>query len=293
MKFAYFPGCAAGHGTSIEYDSSARVLAQRLGIELIELKEASCCGTPVESSHGLWLSLAVRNLALAERQKLDLVTVCSGCFVTFRKAIEEMEAYPDLNAKVNDILSTFSLEYKGKTKIRHLLDVVVNDFGLKALGKEVKTPLRGLKVAPYYGCWLLRPPEITKIDDHILDGLIDVLGAESIAYGDRSKCCGGPLLLADEKAALTLAKDRLTNAKFDGANCIVTACPLCHFMLDAQQHRIEKTYSVKIGLPVLHFTQLVGLALGIDPEHLKLSQNCVSTKRMLNTLNSAATKGNS
>lgn len=232
------------------------------------------------------MPLAARDLALAEKKKLDLVTICSGCYLTFSRANEELAANSVLKNKMNQALTLMNLEYKGKVKIRHMLDVVVNDLGIRALVTKMKMPLRGLRVAPFYGCQLLRPPEMSMFDEpespHLLEDLVCALGAEAVDYRERVKCCGGPLYMADEKVALALARECLAGAKSAGANCITTACPLCHFMLDAQQSRVESLYSAKVGLPVLHFTQLIGMALGISPKRLKMSQNMVSTKNMAN-----------
>jgi len=286
MRFAYFPGCASKHSTTTEYDFSARALAVELGIDLVELEGANCCGMPLKpAGQDVWLPLAARDLALAERKNLDIVTICSSCLLTFSKANKEITENPALKDRVNQALGRMGLEYNGGVKVRHLLEAIVNDLGVQTLAARMKMPLRGLKVAPFYGCHLLRPPEkipFTELEHpHLLEDLIRALGAETVEY--RERCCGGPLYLLDEKTSVVLAGDCLMGMKSAGANCIVTACPLCHFMLDAQQSKVEKLRSTKIEIPVLHFTQFIGLALGVDPKKLKMSQNLVSTKKLVDT----------
>ncbi len=289
MKFAYYPGCAS-RTTATEYDLSTRALANKLGIELVDLEDASCCGMSVTESvsHNLWVSLLARNLALAEAKGLDLITTCSVCYLNLAKASERLRTDIQTKAKANEALSEFGLKYTGKAKVRHLIDVLVHDLGFEALGKSVTKPLKGLRAAPFYGCQLIRPPEITKFDDperpKLFDELIGAVGAESIDYVYKTKCCGGVLYILDVDLAKLLAKECLLDAKLSGADCMVTACPICHYMLDAHQLNIERDYSTRIELPILHFTQLVGLGLGVDPSELGTERNCVSTEELLKKL---------
>ncbi|MFQ6076421.1 MAG: CoB--CoM heterodisulfide reductase iron-sulfur subunit B family protein [Candidatus Bathyarchaeia archaeon] len=289
MRFAYFPGCAS-RTTATEYDASTRALCQRLGIELVDMEDASCCGLSITESvsHDLWVSLLARNLSLAEQKGLDLISTCSICSLNLSKAEDRLRGDPETRSRVNDILSKFGLKYTGEAKVRHLIDVIVHDIGFDALKEKMVRPLNGLKAAPFYGCQLIRPPEITRFDNperpHLFDDLINAVGAESVDYVYKTKCCGGVLYLIDVELAQSLAKECLLDAKYSGADCMVTACPICHYMLDAHQLNIEKNNATRIDLPVLHFTQLLGLALGISPDDLKLTQNCVATEGILRSL---------
>lgn len=289
MRFAYFPGCAS-RTTTPEYDASTRALCQRLGIELVDMEDASCCGLSITESvsHNLWVTLLARNLALAEQKGLDLISTCSICTLNLAKAKERLRSDHETMSRVNDVLSGFGLKYTGETRVRHLIDVIVHDVGIDALKEMTVRPLRGLRAAPFYGCQLIRPPDITRFDDperpHLFDDLIEAVGAEAVDYLYKTKCCGGVLYLIDVELAQSLAKECLLDAKLSGASCVVTACPICHYMLDAHQLNIERDNATRIDLPVLHFTQLLGLALGVSPEELRFSQNCVPTEGLLKAL---------
>jgi heterodisulfide reductase subunit B len=184
-----------------------------------------------------------------------------------------------LRRKVNEALIE---KYDGNTKPKHLLEVIVKDFGLPKLAEKVKKPLK-IKAVPYYGCLLTRPendfdsPENPKS----LDSLISILGAEPVPYYYKTKCCGGPILLTNEKVALGLARDLFVMAKETGADCMVVTCPMCHLMLDAKQKAVESTYNIRIDLPVIYFTQLMGLAMGLDPNELGLSKHFVPVDTLI------------
>lgn len=283
MKYSYYPGCTL-HASTKEYDMSTRAVCEKIGIELEELPDWNCCGALGAFSYNYFLSVALpaRNLALVEKKKLTLAAPCNACFHNLAKANKLLKENDDLKKRINDVMD---FPYHGTAEIRHLLDIIVNDVGLEAVAKSVTKPLKGLKVVPYYGCLIVRPTEVAKFDDQenpqSLDNLLKALGAEVLPYPMKVKCCGASLVVSDEDLAFQLTKNILQTAKDVGANCVAVTCPLCHTNLDAYQGDIESRYNVALGLPVLYFTQIMGLAFGIDPKTLGLDKNMVPTHNII------------
>jgi len=290
MKYAYFPGCTI-HSSAREYQISCDAVSKVLGVELIEIPEWNCCGS-VDAVYAcnpvLSVSLATRNLALAEKMKMDIVTLCSACFLTLSRVNRMLNKDVKLKGQINDVLNEIGLNYNGEVKVRHYLDVLINEVGLQKISENVKIPLKGLKVAPYYGCMLVRTPEIANFDarEHptSIDKIIETVGATNVDYPDKTRCCGASLMVTKEKIAMEMTKNLLLDAKNVGANCIVTPCPMCHFNLDARQKDIESTFHIDISLPVLHITQVIGLSFGLNPDELGLKMNCVSPAKLLSNL---------
>jgi len=282
--YTYFPGCSA-EATAIGLGLSVQAIAKPLDMELIELEDWTCCGsTPYGSLDELEsICVAARNLALAEKTGLDLVTPCSSCFITLYQADIKLKDHPQLMLQINEALAVANLEYHGNLRVRHLTEVLVNDITPEVITTKVKRPLNGLKVAPYYGCQLVRPdygfdnPEFPQS----LDRLVECLGAEAVPFPLKNRCCGGSLIIPEEDLALGLLRKLLDNALENGAQCIVTPCPLCQTNLDAYQSRVNSKFKTHYHLPVLFITQLIGLALGIDPESLGLNTNLVSPSEVL------------
>ncbi len=286
MKYyAYFPGCST-KATGIGLDLSAQAIAKPLDIELIELEDWTCCGsTPYGSLDELEsVPVAARNLALAEKTGLDLVTPCSSCFITLYGANLHLQEDSQLMEQVNEALAVVNLEYHGEVRVRHLTEVLVNDVTPEVIAAKVQRSLNGLKVAPYYGCQLVRPdygfddPESPRS----LDRLVTSLGAEAIPFPLKNRCCGGSLIISEERLALGLIRKLLDSALENGAQCIVTCCPLCQLNLDAYQGRVNSEFKTKFNLPILFIWQLIGLALGIDAKSLGLNTNIVSPSPVLN-----------
>lgn len=289
MKYAYYPGCVAKSSAPELYDSTAQV-AQKLGIELVELTSASCCGAGVvnEGDPFLNIMLNARTLAMAENMGLDLLTICSTCQGVMCQVKCQLDNDPNLLAKTNEALSKINMRYEGKVRIKHFLWALIEDYGLSKIEQQVVKPLRGLKVAPFYGCYILRPSEALGFEDHekptSLERLISALGAEAVHYDGETKCCGFPILFVQRETAFEMAANYLNNAKQEGAGFMVTPCPLCHISLDIYQNKAAKKIKVKINLPVLHLSQMVGLALGLEPKKLGFSRHLVSTERVLHVL---------
>lgn len=283
MKYTYFPGCSL-KGTGKSYEESLLPVFEALGIEIQELDDWNCCGATaymaVDESSAF--SLAARNLALAEKTEDDLLAPCSGCYLVLQKAGKYCKEYPKVGKEVGESLKKAGLDYSGKTKVRHPLDVLTNDIGLEAVKNKVKKPLKGLKIAPYYGCQIVRPYSTF---DHqayptTMDRLLETLGATVIDYPLKTKCCGGSLTGTLPEAGLGLSYMLLKEARKRGADMVAVLCPLCQFNLDAFQGNIKKQYE-NVSIPVVYFTQLMGLAFGIPRTRLGLSRHIVPVKEAL------------
>ncbi|ACV62229.1 CoB--CoM heterodisulfide reductase [Desulfofarcimen acetoxidans DSM 771] len=281
MRYAYYPGCC-DHTSAKEYDISTRAVCKALGIELMEIPDWSCCGsTPGHStSHLLGIALSARNLALVEEMGLDCTASCAACYQRLAMANVEMKNDTQLCEKINHITGK---PYRGGVKVKSILEVIAEMNQSQILAKVVKS-LKNLKIAVYYGCLMVRPRDI-QIDDPenptIMDNLLQNLGAQTLEWNYKTECCGAALAMSNEDIVLKLANKILADAKSAGANCIVTACPLCHFNLDMRQKKVNKAYETDYNLPVFYFTQLVGLALGIKPEALCLRDHFIDTKHIL------------
>ena len=283
-SYTYFPGCSS-EATAVGLDISTRAIAEVLGMELKELEDWNCCGsTPYGSLDELEsIVVAARNLALAEKTGLDMVTPCSSCFVTLNKARVHMMEKPQLKAKVNEALAAANLEYKGTVKVRLLIEALLSDISKGTIASKVKNPLKGLKVAPYTGCQEVRPrfgfdnPE----NPVALDSIVEATGAEVVPYPSKCKCCGGSAVIAEEGLTLELMYRLLDDAAKNGAQCIVTPCPLCQMNLDAYQGKVNSKYNTKFDLPVLFVTQLIGVAIGLKKNQLGLKKNIVNPDKVL------------
>jgi len=284
MNYTYFPGCTS-HSTAKEYDESTRAVCAHLGMALKELEDWNCCGATAIASQSHLASLAVplRNLALAEAAGGgDIAVACNACFVALRKAQGAWED-PRFRPKLTEALAAGNRTYNGGARVRHLLDILLRDLGLAALKERVTRPLEGLKVAPYYGCQLVRPDagfssteQPTELDD-----LLAALGAEPVRYDNKTRCCGGALITTKEPVALGLNEDLLAEAQDRGADCIAVACPMCQLNLEGYQGKINARFGRSYRMPVLFFTELMGLALGLAPQKLGMGRHLVSARPVL------------
>jgi heterodisulfide reductase subunit B len=284
MKYTYYPGCSV-LATAKHYQESIDAIAGPLGIELEELDDWNCCGATAYMSVKELMSFAIsaRNLALAEKFHRDIVTPCSACFTVLNKTNQYFAEYPDLRKKIGITLEAGGLSYSGNLTVRHILDVVVNDVGNEKLASLVTKPLEGLKVAPYYGCQIVRPGvDFDDPDDpQCMDRMIEALGATAIEYSMKSKCCGASLMGTQENLALRLCKNLLLEAERNGADCIITVCPLCQMNLDVYQGKVNKLFGTKFNLPVLYFTQLIGMAIGVPEKTLGFQRLAVKSTKTL------------
>ncbi|CAA7600255.1 Cysteine-rich domain protein [Acididesulfobacillus acetoxydans] len=284
MSYAYYPGCSL-HATAREYDESTRAVFENLGIGLREIEDWNCCGATALPSTSYLFSLVVpsRNLALAEEAGEDVAVACNSCFVTLRRAKSVYEENPLWRAKIQEAMGAIGRSFTARVQIRHVLDIVVNDVGLDRIAETVRRPLQGLKVVPYYGCQIARPknefahPELPTE----MDRLLEVLGAEVLRYDHKTKCCGGALMTTKPEAVLELEKELLGEAYLRGAEAMVVSCPLCQFNLDAYQDKVNKRFQTNYHIPVIYFTQLLGVAQGIAPKKLGLKRNLVPLRGLL------------
>ncbi|MBP0016446.1 MAG: CoB--CoM heterodisulfide reductase iron-sulfur subunit B family protein [Cyanobacteria bacterium SBLK] len=294
LQYAYFPGCVA-QGACRELYMSTAALTQSLDIQLIELKKAACCGsgTYKEDSQLLEDTVNARNIALAESLNLPLLTHCSTCQGVIGHADERLkeakESDPDYFDRVNGFLKKEGCSpYQGTTEVKHLLWVLVGDYGLEALAERVTRRLTGLNCAAFYGCYLLRGQKLLP-DDRLnpvsMENIFRTVGANPIYYRGRTQCCGWPISSYAAEESFSLAGKHLLEAIEAGADCLVTPCPLCHLNLDSRQPEVEGVIGRKLGIPILHLPQLVGLALGLEPEALGLDKHIVSTRSVLSIIN--------
>ena len=283
IRYAYWPGCVARGGCPELYESMARV-AEVLELELIELHEASCTGFGVLSEQNPELAdtLNCRTFAMAEKLGLPLLNICSTCQGVMSAANYKVQNDPAYLARINASLAEEGLYYSGNVEVKNFLWALVEDIGLDALRKKVTRPLTDLWMAPFYGCYILRPSQQLGIDsdkprDTYLEQVIEACGASPVDYYGKTKCCGFPIVTMNRRNSLSMAGDHLLEAKGKGADAMVTPCPLCHLNLDGQQPAAAGIKKQAIGLPVLHLPQLVGLALGLSPKELRLNRHVVST----------------
>ena len=288
LKYMLFLGCVIPYRIG-SYEISARKVAEKLVIELVEMPEYNCCGLPLDPvSHDLMLTLATRNLCLAEQKNLPIMTLCTGCAGTLRKVNKTLQEDKKMREKVNGYMKEIGLEFKGTTKVSHIIQVLVEDVGFERIKDTIERPLTNLKVAEHNGCHVLRPAKYIGFDDPenpvMLKRLIETTGATCLDYMDETECCGAPIIGVNDQIPLQLAREKLDHIRAVGAQAMITVCPFCHMMYDTNQPRIERTFNETFGIPVLHYTQLLGLAMGFSPEELAIDQLRVNASKILNQL---------
>jgi len=284
-QYLIFLGCAIPYRVSA-YEISARKVLQKLGVELVEMPEFNCCGLPLDPvSHEMMLILAARNLALAEQKGLDIIALCPGCAGTLKKVNKMLKEDKALREEINKHLKESGLEFKGTVNAKHIMQVLIEDVGLEKIKDSVVKPLTMLKVAEHNGCHILRPKEYIGFDDpedpQTLKTLIEATGATCLDYMDETECCGAPSVGVSDKVALQLARDKLNHVKQVSAEALITICPFCHIMYDTNELRIEKMFNETYGIPILHYPQLLGLAMGMSPEELAFNELRVDTSKII------------
>ncbi len=277
MKFALFLGCNIPARVP-QYERSARAVLETLKVDLVGLRDFNCCGYPLRN-FDLKTSLffSARNLALAERQGLDVLTLCQCCFGTLKKAAHLLAGNGDLKKEVNAFLAKEKLAYEGKAEVKHLLSLLHRDIGEPVLKEKVKSGFKDLKVAAHYGCHALRPSEVMQFDDPVapslLDALVSLTGAKSVDWSQKLECCGAPLLGVNDDLSMRLTAGKLADAKQAGAQYLSVACPWCQLQFDGVQKRMEAEGRTDADLPSILYPQLLGLAMGLSGEALGLSEN--------------------
>jgi heterodisulfide reductase subunit B len=282
MKYLYYPGCSL-EGTALEYNLSTQALMARMGVELVELTDWTCCGASAAESTNFLLSLALpaRNLAMAEKmnETEDLLVPCSACYLNLKKVNEKIRKEPALLDRTNQVLSAEQLELRGQVQVRHLLDVIVRDFGPDTIQPLVKVPLEELCIAPYYGCQCLRPYPV--FDDpetpHSMEPLLTAAGARIHPWEMGGKCCGASHMNTKMEVGLALVTAILKAAK--GADAIVTVCPMCQMNLEGYQKKISRASHEDLSISILYLPQLLGLALGLSQHDVRLDLNLAVTDK--------------
>ena len=280
MKFAYYPGCSA-QSTCKELNVSTRLVAAKLGIELVELVSAACTGSREvrAANRDLFLALNARIMAQAEELGLPLMTICNTCTLNFFDAKKMLADDPEAHARVNEMLVEAGLTYKGEVEVSHFLWVLLEEIGADRLRELVVRPLNGLKVGAFYGCHIVRPPAhfgfVESRNVRSIETLNEILGCQSVDYSGRVECCGFHTAAGNEKIAVKLSGRHVQSAKDGGAQALVTPCPLCHTVLDTFQSEMERDLEARLDMPILHLPQLVGLAMGLSPKELGMDNHMV------------------
>lgn len=283
MKYVYYPGCSL-EGTALEYDASTRAVMARLGADLVELDDWTCCGASAADTVSYLLSMVLpaRNLARVQSMQdgTDILVPCSACYLNLRKVEDHIRKEEGLLDQINEVLGVEGLSYKGGVRSRHLLDVLATDMGAERIKERVQYSLGGLRVAPYYGCQALRPYRV--FDDpeepRSMEPLLEALGAEVHPWTMGARCCGAGLMTTKKEAALDAVGNLLRAA--EGADCIVTVCPMCQMNLEAYQKKVSRKQGRDLTMSVLYLPQLMGMAFGLLESDLKIDMNFVVTPRL-------------
>ena len=290
LKYLLFLGCTIPlRKSTISYEVSARKVLEKLGVEIVEMPEFNCCGFPVgHVSNDLMLTLAARNLCLAEREGLNIVTFCPGCFSTLHRANETLKEENKLAEKINGYLKEIGMKFKGEANVKHIIRVLVDDVGIEKIKEKIQKPLDKLKVTEHNGCHIMRPKREIGFDDPenptTFKNLIEITGAECLDYMGETCCCGATILSVNDKIPLQLAGEKLRHIKEVGAQAIITSCPTCHLMFDFSQPMIERAVKETFKIPVIYYSQLLGLAMGIKPDELAFGGLRVSASGVLDNI---------
>lgn len=250
------------------------------------MPEFNCCGLPVDPiSHDMMMVLAARNLCLAEQEELSIMTLCPGCNGTLHKVNRILKENDKVMERINSFLGIDGKEFRGNIEVKHLIQVLIEVVGVERIKEKIVNHFNGLKVAEHYGCHILRPTEYMNLDSAenptVLKRLIEPTGAECLDYVNKTECCGYPIIAINENIPFQLARDKLKHIKEAGADALVTICPSCYLAFDINQSRIEKLFNEKYGIPVLHYPELLALALGTKPDELMLKDHRVKIPKTI------------
>jgi len=286
MIYAYYPGCSL-ECNAAAYDISVRTVADLLDIKLVEIDDWNCCGATEYFTQNELAACAViaRNLALVDPKIDRLMAPCAACYLNLKKTDKLMADHPDLGEKVNLCLAAGGLNYQaGRVAVRHVLDVIVDEIGERAIRDKVVRPLTGLRVAPYYGCQVVRPIDNGDNPEYPMkmDRLFTWLGAEVVDYPVKAHCCGGHMTQISEPQAFELIRRLLQSAADYRADMILCMCPMCQLNLDGYQARVNGYFGTDFRLPIMYFTQMLGIAFGIEPQRLGFGKELVAAMPVLN-----------
>jgi heterodisulfide reductase subunit B len=281
MSYVFYPGCSL-ESTAKSYHVSTKAVARALGLDLPELPDWICCGSTAAHQSNPLLSLALPAKNLLAASGKTMAVCCAACYSRLKVANDRIANDPGARSQVADALGS---DYDGSTPVKHLLEILRDEVGLDEIARRVPKPLTGLRVAAYYGCLLLRPPDIMRFDDPenptLLDNVLAAAGAEPLQWPHKTECCGASYSITKVEIVQRLSYDILAMARDSGADCVAAACPLCQLNLDMRQREIEVRFGDRLGLPVLYFTQLLGLALGLKPNELGLGSLIVDPMPLL------------
>jgi heterodisulfide reductase subunit B len=288
MKFALQRCC----GTSIylkQYESSTDAVLRALGVEIVDIKQFSCCGYPLKNfRYRAYLLSSARNLSLAEKEHLNIMTMCNCCYGSLKHADQILKEHLLERNEINASLNKEGLEYTGAVTVRHVLDILHVEIGIEGIREKIKKRLDGVQIATHYGCHLLRPRQVAQFDNPAapskFDDLVEVTGAKSISWREKLECCGSPLWGINDELSLDLTESKILDAKRSGADFLCVACPFCQLQFDRVQRILHSRRGTDHTIPSILYTQLIGLALGIDIETLGIDKNEIDSTGILRYL---------
>ena len=276
MKYALFLGCNIPVRVK-QYDLSARAVLDMLNVDVVDVRDFNCCGYPVRNiDFKSFVLFSARNLALAEKQDLNMMTLCKCCYGSLKKADHLMKEEPVIRDEINAILAKEGLKYRGNIEVKHFLSVLYNDIGPETVKKRISRSFKDLRIATHYGCHALRPSDITEFDNPVapvlFDKLVEATGAKSIDWALKLDCCGAPLLGVNDELSMKLTEKKLADGKESGADFLCVACPYCQMQFDGVQQMITSMHG-RHHLPSILYPQLLGLAMGLNQDVLGIKMN--------------------
>ena len=277
MKYALFLGCQIPARVN-HYDLSTRAVLSRLDVKLVDIRQFNCCGYPMRNmDKKAFLLSSVRNLALAEKEGLDMLVLCKCCYGSLKKAEHLMKEDGNLQGEIKELLSENALKYEGKVRVKHFLSVLYHDVGIEAIKSRISKRYKGVKIATHYGCHALRPSKITEFDDPVaptlFDNLVEVTGAKSVDWTSKLECCGAPLMGINDDVSMGLTRKKLTDSAKAGADYLCTACPYCQIQFDTVQKMMVSNNGNGEHLASIIYPQLLGICMGIDEQSLGINMN--------------------
>jgi heterodisulfide reductase subunit B len=277
MKYALFLGCQIPAHLN-QYEASARAVSKRLGVDLVDIKQFNCCGYPVRNlDFKTFILFSGRNLALAAKEQLNLMSLCKCCYGSLKKADHLLKEDASLRGEINAILQKEGLNYEGGVEVKHFLSVLYHEVGIEPIKEKIEKTFEKLNIASHYGCHALRPSKIVEFDDPVapslFDQLVEVTGAKSIYWPTQLECCGGPLWGINDELSMDLTGKKLTDAKQSGADYLCTACTYCQIQFDTVQKMMVSKRGENHQLPSILYPQLLGLSMGIEGKTLGLQLN--------------------
>ena len=280
MKYAFFLGCNIPARLE-QYETASRAVLSRLGVGLIDYRDFTCCGYPLRNvDRKAYLLSAAGNLALAERDGVNIMALCKCCFGTLKEAQYLLGGNETLRREINDLLKPRGLSYQGQVEVKHLLSVLYHDVGLDNLKKKISIKMKDLKIATHYGCHALRPSKVTQFDDPVaptlFDELVEATGAKSVEWSEKLNCCGAPLMGVNDRISMDLTQKKLDSGRESGADFLCTACPYCQLQFDQVQSMMAGNGTSGSALPSILYAQLLGLCMGVDEKSLGLEKNQVA-----------------